>query len=180
MSTKTLWTAEMLEHLPEDDKRYELDEGELIRMSPGNPTHGRIAARLVIRIGQFVERNNLGEIYAADTGFTLGREPDTVRAPDVTFVRRERLAEVTKTGFPEMAPDLAIEVASPSETATSLDRKIKQYLRAGTTAVWVVAPRRRDVTIHHRSAEPQTLGENDIVEQPDLLPGFHLAVKEIF
>ena len=113
MSTKTLWTAEMLEQLPDDSFRYELDDGELIKMSPGNLTHAQVAAKIISRLGPFVEENDLGAFLALDPGFVLSRDPDTLRAPDVAFVRKERLAGLPQTGFPEIAPDLAIEVISP-------------------------------------------------------------------
>ncbi len=180
MSTKTLWTAEMLEQLPDDSFRYEIDEGELIKMSPGNPTHGQVGAKIISRLGLFVEENDLGAVLALDPGFVLSRDPDTLRAPDVAFVLKERLAGLPQTGFPEIAPDLAIEVISPSETPRHIERKIQQYLDAGTTAVWLFYPYETRAVVRLRSGETRLFAENETIEEPDLLPGFSLRLAEIF
>ena len=180
MSTKTLWTAEMLEQLPDDSFRYELDDGELIKMSPGNPTHGQVGARIIVKLGSFVQENDLGAVLALDSGFVLSRDPDTLRAPDVAFVLKERIAELPLTGFPEIAPDLAIEVISPSETPLHIERKIQQYLDAGTTAVWLFYPYETRAVVHLQSGETRLLAGNDTIEEPDLLPGFALRLAEIF
>jgi len=180
MSTKTLWTAEMLEQLPDDSFRYELDDGELIKMSPGNPTHGQVGAKIISRLSLFVEANDLGAVLALDSGFVLSRDPDTLRAPDVAFVLKQRLADLPQTGFPEIAPDLAIEVISPSETPRHIERKIQQYLDAGTTAVWLFYPYENRAVVRLRSGETRSLAGNDTIEEPDLLPGFALRLAEIF
>ena len=180
MSTKTLWTAEMLEQLPDDSFRYELDDGELIKMSPGNLTHAQVGAKIISRLGPFVEENDLGAVLALDPGFVLSRDPDTLRAPDVAFVLKKRLAGLPRTGFPEIAPDLAIEVISPSETPRHIERKIQQYLDAGTTAVWLFYPYENRAVIRLRSGETRVVSGNETIEEPGLLPGFSLRLSEIF
>jgi hypothetical protein len=109
-------TADELFHMPDDGFRYELVQGELRRMNPAGNVHGRIAVRITWRLAQYVEENRLGTVYAAETGFRLASDPDTVRAPDVAFVSQARVEAVGEVeGFWPEAPDLAVEVVSPGD-----------------------------------------------------------------
>src|SRR5436305_2103414 len=115
MSTKTLLTADELEQMPDDDSlRTELDEGELITMPPAGEEHGYRGNRIAFLLTSFVSKHRLGRVYGADTGFRLA--PDTVRSPDVAFVRAERVKAIHSRGFAIGAPDLAVEVFSPSDS----------------------------------------------------------------
>ena len=174
-----LMTADELLRLPEDGSRYELVEGELKRMSPSGAEHGRIAARIAIHLGAHVRQHRLGEVYVADAGFVLRRAPDTVRAPDVAFVRTERLMDTD--GFMPFAPDLSVEVLSPSDLASELRFKVSQYLRAGTGAVVVVDKAKRIVYVHRQSHanELTTIAEN-VLEIDDIVPGWKMPLSEIF
>jgi len=120
-------------------------------------------------------------VFAAETGFVLSRDPDTVRAPDVAFVSRQR---IPASGIPDSyisaAPDLAVEVLSPDDRQVEVEEKIQQWLDAGTKAVWIVNPRRRTVTIHRAGADPRVLRESDTLPGDDVVPGFELKVAEIF
>src|SRR5215207_5327725 len=117
-------TAEDLLSLPDDGFRYELIEGELRQMSPAGHDHGRIVMELAIPLGQYVKSKRLGKIYAAETGFLIQSDPDTIRAPDIAFVRQERVAEVGRSkGYWVGAPDLAVEVFSPSDTVGKVEEK---------------------------------------------------------
>src|SRR5215472_7765521 len=131
MSTKTLLTADELEHMPDDDSaQIELDEGELITMPPAGGDHGYQEIEIASILRSFVKKNKLGRVYSGDTGFRLSDH--TVRSPDVAFVSAKRVPAVHSSGFCKGAPDLAIEIRSPYESRRQLMRKVKQYLVAGT------------------------------------------------
>lgn len=162
-----------------DIGRCELVRGELRMMIPPAYEHGRITFRMGYRLGQYVEPRKLGTILAAETGFLLSREPDTVRAPDVAFVRAEREPGPIRGYFPG-APDLAVEVLSPEDRPGQVREKVLEWLAAGALAVWVVDPRERTVAVHAPNREPRVLGESEHLRGGEVLPGFELAVREIF
>src|SRR5690348_13748602 len=125
MSAKTLLTADELERMPDDDSvRTELDEGELITLPPAAEGHGFNESRIVSELEQFVRKHKLGRVYTGDTGFRLN--DGTVRSPDVAFVRARRVPTIKSEGFANGAPDLAIEIFSPSDSVRQLMRKVKQ------------------------------------------------------
>jgi Uma2 family endonuclease len=174
-----LVTAEELERFPDDDYRYELVEGRVIRMSPTGWEHGRIVMRVGFLLGQHVRSTNLGEVVT-EVGFTLRSNPDTVRAPDVAFVRRERIPTGRLRGFWTGSPDLAIEVLSPDDRATGIHAKVEEYLTCGVLAVIVLDPDDATATIHRRLAPPVTVCDNDEIELDDVVVGFRCAVRELF
>jgi Uma2 family endonuclease len=173
-------TAEDLLALPDNDKQYELVEGVLFEMSPSSRPHSRDGLRIATRLSSFVEDHNLGEVHGADGGFILRRHPDTVRSPDVAFVRKERLAEIDDEGFLPLAPDLTIEVVSPSNTVNEMSRKVQEYLEAGTSIVWVVEPLRRQVAVHTQDPIVRIYRDGDTLDGGDVIPGFTLSVTYIF
>ena len=136
---------------------------------------------LILAIAQHVRTNNLGEVFGPDTGFKLAESPDTVRAPDIAFVSKLR---IPPGGIPEKfwpgAPDLAVEVVSPSDTLYELDEKIDEYLSTGVRAVWVVNPKNRTVTVYSSQTSPRILKENDALDGGEVLPGFHYKVSKLF
>src|SRR5215210_6893349 len=144
-----LFTADELLCLPEDGYRYEPVEGEVKRMSPSGAEHSRIAILIASSLLIHVTKHGLGAVYGADGGFVLGRGPDTVRSPDVSFVSAGRYVK-TERFFPGV-PDLAVEVISPSDLASEVSFKTSQYLRAGTRAVVVVDREKRIVYVHRAS-----------------------------
>ncbi len=171
-------TAEDLLAMPDDGFRYELVRGELRKMSPAGQFHGEYASSIHISLGWHAKANGLGKVYSSDTGFRLAA--DLVRAPDVSFVRRERAEAVKDTpGFFPGAPDLAVEVISPSDRYVDVDEKVADYLDAGALAVIVVNPRRRTVSVH-RPAGSVVLTEADTLEMDDVVPGWRMAVREVF
>ncbi len=182
MSTEVqLMTADELLALPRDEFRYELVNGELKKMSPAGHYHGRVTIRLTLPIAQHVREHKLGEVYAAETGFKLGSNPDTVRAPDIAFIRQQRVAEVGETkGFWPGAPDLAVEVLSPDDTVAEVEEKVSEWLTAGTRQVWVVSAKLRTVTVYRSPIDILVLTEKDLLDGGDLFPDFQIAVKEIF
>jgi Uma2 family endonuclease len=174
-------TAEELSKLPADGFRYELVEGELRQMSPAGHDHGRIAMELAAPLGSFVKGKGLGRVYAAETGFKLKSNPDTVRAPDIAFVRLERVREAGRSqGFWQGAPDLAVEVVSPSETFAEVEEKVQSWLMAGTRLVWVVSPKLFTVTVYRSLSGPVTLTERDTLDGEDVVPGFRYPIAELF
>ncbi|MGH2587135.1 MAG: Uma2 family endonuclease [Dehalococcoidia bacterium] len=174
-------TAEELMALPEQPGvSYELVRGELRFMAPSVALPGVVAAKSLVRVGSFVERHNLGVCGTAESGFKLAANPDTVRAPDLWFVRAER---VPAEGIPETfwpgAPDLAVEVLSPSDRFTTVIEKVYDYLNAGSRLVWVIDPPGRSAAIFRPEEPPQLLGEDGVLDGGDLLPGFCLPLREI-
>lgn len=174
-------TADELFAMPEDGFRYELVKGELKKMSPAGSEHGAIIVKITIRLGHYVESNNLGVCFGAETGFKISTDPDTVRAPDVAFISRERIPEggIPKKFWPG-APDLAVEVLSPGDSLEEVEEKVEDWLTAGTRAVWIVSPKRRSVTIYRSMTDVTRLSENDELEGESVVPGFRCKVSEIF
>jgi Uma2 family endonuclease len=162
-----------------DIGRCELIRGELHMMIPPGARHGWVAINLTGPILNHVEANRLGHLYAAETGFQLSRDPDTVRAADVAFVRADRPGPPERGYYPG-APDLAVEVLSPDDRPGYVRDKVAEWLEAGAGAVWVVDPRTRTVAVHEPGRDPLVLGENDTVPGGEVLPGFALAVREVF
>jgi Uma2 family endonuclease len=179
--TQTHTTADELLRLPDDGCRYELIRGELRRMPPAGSEHGAIAINIGVVIGQFVKTHGLGVVFGAETGFKLASDPDTVRAPDLAFVRRERIPpEGMPQGCWPGAPDLAVEVVSPSDTYTAVEEKVREWLDAGTRLVLVVTPRTRTVTMHASQTQVTRLTESDLLTGGEVLPGFSCRVAELF
>jgi Uma2 family endonuclease len=174
-------TANDLLRMPDDGFRYELVKGELRKMAPAGHTHGRIAARLTWQLAQYVEAHKLGAVYAAETGFLLSSHPDTVRAPNVAFVSRARIETAGDVeGYWPGAPDLAIEVVSPSDTYVKVEEKVIEWLEAGTRMVLVVNPRNRTVTVHRALTDITMLTEQDTLAGGDILPGWSIKVDTLF
>ena len=174
-------TAEQLFAMRPDGMRRELIKGEVFQMNPAGTQHGVVIGVLTVMLGQHVLQNNLGWVLGAETGFVLARNPDTVRAPDVAFVRRARISTTDfSQSFFVGAPDLAVEVVSPSDRPHDVQAKVEDWLSHGCGLVWVVDPRQRTVVIHRQHREPQILGEADLLEDPELFPGWRLSVARIF
>jgi Uma2 family endonuclease len=120
-------------------------------------------------------------VYAAETGFLLEQDPDTVRAPDVAFVRRERIQKAgTVEGYWIGAPDLAVEVLSPSDTVRRIEGKVAEWLESGSRLVWVVSPKMHTVTVYRSLTEIVVLTEKDTLDGGDVVPGFQIPIAEIF
>jgi len=174
-------TADTLFEMPDDGLRRELVRGEVRTMTPTGGLHGVIVARITVALGQYVEARHLGCVLGAETGFKLATAPDTVRAPDVAFVRRERIpADGPPEKFWPGAPDLAVEVLSPDDRIHEVDDKVDDWLRSGTREVWIVNPRRRSMTVHRLDQPSLTLRETDQLDGGDLLPDFTCRVATFF
>jgi Uma2 family endonuclease len=177
----TITTAEDLLRLPDDGFRYELVRGELRQMTPSGYGHGVLVGNLTGPVEQYVRTHQLGQVCGAETGFRIARAPDTVRAPDIAFIRQARRGqEPLPEGFYEGSPDLAVEVLSPSDTVFEVEEKIAEWLRAGCSTVWVINAKRRSVSVHRSGGLVHVLTEADTLDGGELLPGFTLPVAQIF
>ncbi|MCO6458528.1 MAG: Uma2 family endonuclease [Pirellulaceae bacterium] len=179
-TTDQVTTAEQLAAMPNDGKRYELVEGVLHMMSPAGSEHGEIAAKLLVRIANHVEPRRIGKTFAAETGFLIRRDPDTVLAPDVSFVSFDRLGRLTRhPGYLPLAPDLVAEVVSPSDRFGDVETKARTWIEAGVLIVLVVDP--QSATIRdYRSADRIQVHSDGFLDLDDVLPGFQLDVADLF
>lgn len=174
-------TAEQLFELSDDGYRSELVQGEIVRMTPTGGEHGIVAMRIGVLLSEYVEAHHLGVCFAAETGFILQRDPDTVRAPDVAFVAADR---VPRTGIPTFywpsAPDLAVEVLSPWDRPAEVRRKVEEYFAAGTRLVWIVDPAARTVHVYRSLHDVRVLRGDDELNGDEVLPGFRCVVNRLF
>lgn len=176
-----LVTAEELALLPDDGDRYELVEGRLIRMPPASFLSSVIAATILRILGTFVREHRLGICAGADGGVRLKPNPDTVRAPEVSFVRAERIpVSGLQSGYWPGAPDLAIDVLSQSDRYPEVQRKVQEYFDAGTWLVWVVDPESRTATVLHADVRSKFLGPEEVLDGEDVLSGFRLPLGEVW
>jgi Uma2 family endonuclease len=189
LTEQKLYTADDLWALQQQTehhgKRYELSEGRLIEKSLNNGEQGEIAATLIGLAGAYVLGNNLGRIYSSETGFILSEgnytESRTVRAPDAAFISYARFPadQPRARKFVPMAPDLAVEVVSPSDSAAEVGDKIFDYLRSGVALIWIVYPGTQ--TIHaHSQGRMNIFTADDTLDGGDVLPGFRIPVRDIF
>lgn len=184
MTTETRQTtAEDLLRMPDDGSRYELVKGELRKMPPAGGEHGAIAMDIGTSLNNHVKANGLGRVFTAETGFRISSNPDTVRAPDAAFVRRERVEEAgLVTGYWPGAPDLAVEVVSPNDTYAQVTEKALAWLEAGALMVLVLDPgeARRTVTVYRSPRDIRVLSEKDTIDGADVVPGWKLPIAELF
>ena len=175
-----LVTAEEFARIPDDDCHYELVEGRVVRVSLPGSVHGALTTRMVMLLGQHVDAHNLGAVISP-AGFRLATNPDTVRGPDVAFIRRERIPE---SGLPEGfwpgPPDFVVEIHSPGDRRSEILAKVDDYLSRGVRLVWVVDSRKKTVTVYRRLLPPVTHGLDGTLDAGDVVPGFICEVRRIF
>jgi len=166
--------------MPETDKHLELVRGQVVELPFLSARAGVIAAKIAARLKQWEEQKRCGYV-GLPAGCILSRNPDTVRTPKVWFICADR---VPPTGVPDtfwhIAPDLAVEVVSWSESAADVQEKVRDYLHAGTALMWIVYPRSRQVVVHTADGVARTLSGDDALLSDDVLPGFRCTVTEIF
>jgi len=134
-----------------------------------------------VALSGHVRAHRLGVVVGAETGFRLSRNPDTVRGVDVGFVRADRIPATGRpTTYWEGAPDLAVEVVSPSDTVEAVEEKVDDYISAGCAMVVVINPRRRTLTVHRGGRDPVVLRESDTFSGGDVVPGFQCPVAAVF
>ena len=179
MTTQSrLITADELLMMPEDGYRYELIRGVLIRKMPPGDRHGDAAAWTAVELGTYVRNHSYGAIRA-EIGYKLESDPDTVRAPDVSWIAPERAPEPIP-GFRDGAPDLAVEVKSPNDSRPEMFAKAQMWIGYGTRIVLVLDPEPVTVTVYRPNSEPVVLGEDSVLELSDLLPEFACPVWRLF
>jgi Uma2 family endonuclease len=174
-----LQTADDLLRFREPGKTAELVRGLLVVREPPGTGHGARSNRLAYRVTEFVERHDLGRVFAQDTGFKIARDPDTVRAPDVAFVARARLAEIPDEGYAELAPDWVAEILSPGDRPGEVLEKVGQWLDAGVRLVWVIDPVRRGARIYRADGIVSLVGPEEELGGEDVFPGFHVPLGDI-
>ena len=182
MSTEVqLITADELLVMPDDGFRDELIKGELIRKPLRGHINGRVAVNVAAPLYQHVTANNLGIVYAAGTGFLIHQNPDTVRAPDAAFVQQQRVENVGEIqGYWIGAPDLVVEVVTPTDSVGYVEDKIAEWIEAGSRLVWVVSPKMHTVTVYRSLSDIVVLTEKDTLDGGDVVPGFQISIAEIF
>lgn len=180
MATKTMLSMAEFLALPDDaaGARLELSEGELTVSPPPRLLHTVIVANLTYELSTHVRAKRLGRVLPSEAGYLLGGQ--TFRCPDVSFVRAERLANVSPDGWMEGAPDLAVEVISPSETAKDIKQKLRQFLDAGSSEVWLIYPEEREAEVYTCEGRFRTLKADDSLECPTVLPGFSVRLGDLF
>jgi Uma2 family endonuclease len=175
----TLLTAEEAEERTNAD-HWELVRGEVLELTPPGGEHGVFTHSLSLAIGSHVRSHRLGRVTAAETGFILSRNPDTLRAPDIAFISAERVPQPLPKGWFSTVPDLVVEMVSPSDRAGEMQERVADWLGAGVRLLWLVYPRPRQVHVYRSLEDVHILKEADVLAGEDVLPGFSLPVAEIF
>jgi len=172
-------TADELLRTSIPDKRVELVRGILVVREPAGYRHGRVSMTLAFLLSKHVEGTEAGQVVSGDTGFKLTTDPDTVRAPDVAFITRERLPDPQTRGFPALGPDLVVEVLSPDNRPGEMLAKVGDWLEAGVRLVWVIDPERRVARVYRQDGTESHLAENGALDGEDVLSGFSCTLASI-
>jgi Uma2 family endonuclease len=176
LTHERLYTVEEFAALPDDGRFYELVGGRIVEVTPADSLHSAVAVRIGRLLDAFVDDSGAGTVTGEQGGYLLSE--DTVRAPDVAFIRADRQR---KTGpYFEGAPDLAVEVLSPDDAASAVRAKIKDYFAAGARLVWIVDRFQREITVYRTATDAHILTEADTLDGGDVLPGFRVPVRKIF
>jgi Uma2 family endonuclease len=178
-SQEILITGEEL-YLRPDSGPCELVDGRIVPLSPTGRVHGRSGARLAAWLLLYVEGSNKGEVLISDVGVYIRRAPDTVRAPDVMFISHERLAGCKAEGYLDIAPEIVVEVLSPTNRRSEITEKLRDYFSAGVVRSWVLDSKQRRILVHRSLTDVQQLNLGDVLADDELLPGFRLPVADLF
>lgn len=178
MATTRVWTDDELMQLPDDGRKYELVDGELV-VSPAGGRHGRTVVKLTVRLGSFVAEHGLGEVFDSSTGYRL--PGGNLRSPDLSFVAAARLAESgVPKGFLHIPPDLAVEVLSPDDRPRPVMDKVGEYIAAGVRLVWVIDPERETAAAYRSLTEVREIGRAEALQGEDVVPGFLCPLSALF
>ena len=176
-----LLTADALLRLYSEGVRGELIRGALCKTKPAGLTHGEIVMNLGGALGNFIRPRRLGRLVGSDSGMMLERDPDTVREPDIAFISAQKLPlNVRLSGYYEGAPDLVVEIVSPSAGPREVYHKARMWISFGVPLVWVVNPENRSVEVHRPHQPLLSLTESDILDGGEVLPGFNYPVRDLF
>jgi Uma2 family endonuclease len=179
MAHPAVHTADELLRLDIPGKCTELVRGRLIVREPPGYRHGQVGMQLALAMADFVRSRDLGVVLALETGFKLASDPDTVRAPDVAFISRERVPEPPPTGYATLAPDLIVEVRSPNDRAGYVLGKVGDWLVAGSRLVWVVDPAQRSARVYRADGSEALVANDGTLDGEDVLPGFSCQLAGI-
>ena len=179
MMTPSLMTADEILTLDLPGKSTELVRGRLVVHEPPSTLHGIAAAKLLYRVAHHVFQNDLGVVASQDTGFHIFSEPDTVRAPDVAFISKERMVEVPLRGYAKIAPDLVVEIVSPGDRRGEVLAKVGDWLNAGSVLVWVIDPVKRAAQVYRADGDVGLVAEDGVLEGEDVLPGWTCRLDEV-
>lgn len=160
--------------------RCELVEGRIVKLSPTKMPHGRYEFVIAKFLDEFVARNNLGTVMVGEVGIYTHRDPDTVRGADVLFISHERLAQATPGGFMDVAPELIVEVMSPSDRWSEVRKKLREYFAIGVAAVLIVEPEEQTVSLYRSPTDMREYTGEDTVPLDDILPDFVLPLKNLW
>ena len=180
VASRNLMTAREFECLQDNGRHYELIKGELSEMVPPGGIHGSITCDFTIYTGFFIVSQNLGQCFAAETGFLIERNPDTVFAPDWAFITKERLPAIIPEGYISIIPDIVLETRSPSDTKRKVAEKVARWLEAGVKIVWELNPTTKELTVYSQNSEPKVLRTEDTLTGGEILPDFSLLLSKIF
>ena len=158
----------------------ELVKGEIIPQMPTGHEHGFIESLIVYFLTRFIRKRNLGRVVTGEVGIYVERDPDTVRAADVAFISHDRYAQVQSAGFLDIAPELVVEIMSPSNTWSEVHEKLAEYFAAGVNIMWVVDPRLQQIHVFRALDDVSLLTKEDTLTGEGVLPGFELALSELF
>ena len=178
-ATKTVLTAQEFDNYPfEEDKRYELDEGELIEMTRPTYKHNRVLGHLFVELAIYLRARRIGEALLSENLYALS--PQTRRAPDVAVILGDRREELKNAKVIPIIPDIVAEILSPSETPRMIHRKLKQYFAAGVQEVWLIDPESREAELWTGPTLPNAALKVGAALTSQLLPGFKLPLKKLF
>jgi Uma2 family endonuclease len=180
MPHPTLVSADDLPRLTPKNKRSELVRGVLVVREPRGYRHGLVAAELAGVLMNYVHERGLGEVLAAETGFKLFSDPDTVRAPDLAFVSRAKLPDPLPEGFATLAPDLVVEVLSPGDRPGGVLAKVADWLTAGSSLVWVVDPAKRQARVYRSDGSETLVAGVGVLDGENVVPGFSCPLAALF
>ena len=178
--TREVMTADDLLLLRLPGKSTELVRGELVVREPPSTYHGRVQSTLNIIVGSYVRANALGAVFGQDTGFKIRADPDTVRAPDLAFVQRDRVGQIGTRGYAAIVPDLVAEILSPDDRPGDVLMKVGEWLDAGVTLVWVIDTDRRTANVYRSDGTVGTIVSGDDLDGETVLPGFRCPISELF
>jgi Uma2 family endonuclease len=175
--SKTVWTDEEIMSLPDNGYSHEIVDGKLVMSPKNNPLHGRVCVKISTRISNFVEPRNLGWVFDSNTGFWMVNR--NLRAPDVSFVATARLPNESEHGFYEGAPDLIVEVLSPTNRRREMDERLRDFFESGTKLAWIINSDQRFAEVCRSLTDRRIIGPGGVLEGEDVIPGFQLPLSDI-